>query len=161
MSVNKNKPHIYVLPEDDANRELANGFHLEINSTRQMQVLRVAGGWHNVLSLFKSEHVSEMQRYPNRFMVLLVDFDGRQDRGDAAKATVPADLTDRVFILGTWTEPEDLKTALGSYETIGSELARDCREETDITWEHDLLRHNASELQRLRERVRPILFQSI
>lgn len=57
-------------------------------------------------------------------------------------------------------EPEALRTAgLGSYETIGRELARDCREDTDAIWRHDLLRHNASEVDRLRRHVRPILFQ--
>jgi len=47
---------------------------------------------------------------------------------------------------------------LGSYETIGRALAEDCREGTDTTWEHGLLRHNSGEIGRLRERVRPILF---
>ena len=57
-----------------------------------------------------------------------------------------------------WTEPEALRAALGSYETIGRALAKDCREGTDTTWEHRLLRHNSGEIGRLRERVRPILF---
>ncbi len=38
------------------------------------------------------------------------------------------------------------------------ESAQDCREDTDTIWGHDLLRHNASELARLRHQVRPILF---
>jgi hypothetical protein len=37
-------------------------------------------------------------------------------------------------------------------------LAKDCREGTDTTWWHALLQHNASELDRLRACVRPILF---
>ena len=66
MSVNKYQPHVLVLPEDDANRQLANGFHLQVAWTRQrqMQVLPVAGGWNEVLNLFKSEHVLEMDRCP-------------------------------------------------------------------------------------------------
>ena len=44
MSVNRHKPHLLVLPEDDANRQLARGFELEL-STRQFQVLQPAGGW--------------------------------------------------------------------------------------------------------------------
>jgi hypothetical protein len=62
-------------------------------------------------------------------------------------------LKDRVFVLGVWSEPEALKANLGSYETIGMAMAEDCREETDTIWGHDLLRHNASELDRLREHV--------
>lgn len=29
MSVNKERPHVLILPEDDANRQLANGFQLD------------------------------------------------------------------------------------------------------------------------------------
>ena len=161
MSVNKYQPHVLVLPEDDANRQLANGFHLEvpwIGSGRcRCFRWRVVGlrSW----TSFKSDHVDEMERYPNRFMVLLIDFDGSEERLTEAKAKIPADLTDRVFILGALTTPEALKQAnLGSYEEIGSAMAKDCREETDTIWGHELLQHNASELDRLREHVRPILF---
>jgi hypothetical protein len=162
MSASKYLPHVFVLPEDDANRQLANGFHLDVFSIRQLQVLEVAGGWAKLLDRFQSVHVREMEKCPNRFMVLLIDFDGRKDRLDQANAFIPNHLTDRVFVLGVWTEPEDLdKAALGNYEIIGRALARDCREETDTTWGHALLRHNATELGRLRERVRPILFQPI
>ena len=161
MSVNAYEPHVFVLPEDDANRQLADGFHLEVDWFRQkqMQVLRVARGWRRVLELFKSEHAAEMDRNPNRFMVLLIDLDRKHDRLDVVKAEIPTGLADRVFVLGAWHEPEDLRKAkLGSYEAIGSALAKDCREETDSTWGHPLLQHNASELDRLREHVRPILF---
>jgi len=100
-----------------------------------------------------------MNQNPNRFMVLLIDFDGKANRLDLAKAAIPDDLIDRVFVLGVWSEPEGLRSAkLGSYETIGLALAKDCREDRNLTWDHDLLRHNASELVRLREQVRPILF---
>ncbi len=149
-----------VLPEDDANRQLANGFYLEIewDRQRQMQVLRVAGGWREVLDLFMEVHVVEMDRWPRQRMVLLIDFDNVEDRLQDAKARIPERLTDRVFILGVLSKPEDLKGYLGPYEKIGLAMAKDCREETNTTWGHDLLRHNASELGRLREHVRPILF---
>ena len=38
MSVNKYRPHIFVLPEDDTNLQLANGFHLQVAWTRQRQM---------------------------------------------------------------------------------------------------------------------------
>ena len=91
-------------------------------------------------------------------MILLIDFDGREERLQYAKARIPERLIGRVFILGALSEPESLRANLGSYETIGLALARDCREETDTTWGHDLLRHNASELDRLRGSVLSILF---
>jgi hypothetical protein len=159
MSVNKHRPHVFVLPEDSANRQLANGFHLGLSfPTRQMQVLPPAGGWTKVLDTFVSEHISEMDRCPDRYMVLLIDFDGREQRLPDAKDYVPERLADRVFILGALTKPEALKADLGTYETIGSALAQDCRQETNTTWGHRLLQHNAPELDRLRARVRPILF---
>ena len=160
MSVNKHLPHVLVLPEDDANRQLANGFQLALDWSvlRRIQVLDEVGGWHQVLQKFGSDHIAGMDHYPNRVMVLLIDFDGQAARLQDARNMIPAHLTGRVFILGTWTEPEELRRDLGGYEAIGSALARDCREGTDTTWGHELLRHNAIELARLREHVRPILF---
>ena len=70
-------------------------------------------------------------------------------------------MNDRVFILGVLSEPEALRQDLGSLETIGMNLAKDCREETDTTWSHHLLQHNAIELARLRQSVGEILFPSI
>lgn len=161
MSVNKYQPHVLVLPEDDANRQLANGFLLKLDPSvlTRIQVLEEVGGWHEVLNRFESDHVREMDRYANRFMVLLIDFDADDGRLNDAKNRIPDHLAERVFVLGALSEPERLRSAgLGSYEGIGSALAQDCREDTDRTWSHDLLRHNVSELTRLRERVRPILF---
>ncbi|MGO9274215.1 MAG: hypothetical protein ACLQOO_28920 [Terriglobia bacterium] len=160
MSVNKYQPHVWVLPEDDANSDLANGFLLDPSvSLWRIRVLEVAGGWIKVLECFESDHIAKMGRYPDRLMVLLIDFDGEKERLTIAKAKIPADLADRVFILGAWTEPEALRQAsLGSYEEIGMAMAKDCREGTDTIWAHELLQHNASELDRLREHVRPILF---
>lgn len=160
MGVNKELPHVFVLPEDDANRQLAEAFHQYVDwrQYRQMQVLVEAGGWRVVMDLFKSEHITEMDRNAKRLMVLLIDFDGHLDRLDFVKSNIPVRMADRVFVLGAFRKPEALKPTLGSYETIGMSLAKDCREETDTTWNHPLLQHNASELARLREHVRPILF---
>ncbi len=159
MSVNKYRPHVLVLPEDDANRQVANGFLLDRSlRTRNIQVLEEVGGWTQVLAGFNSDHILGMDRFPERRMVLLIDFDGNRNRLNDAKAAIPDRMKDRVFILGALTEPEDLKVDLGTYETIGLAMAKDCREETDTVWGHDLLRHNESELDRLREHVGQILF---
>lgn len=46
MSINKYKAHLLVLPEDDANRQMANGFILDPNlNERVIQVLPPVGGW--------------------------------------------------------------------------------------------------------------------
>jgi hypothetical protein len=162
MSVNKNRPHVFVLPEDDANRQLVNGFILELTrNVRQIQALPEAGGWLKALSCFDDDrdgHLASMRRNPYSLLVVLIDGDGQGGRFDQAKQRIPADLADRVFILGASTAPEGLKQHLGSYEEIGRALAQDCREGTDQTWGHSLLRHNAAEVARLREHVAPILF---
>jgi hypothetical protein len=158
VSVNRFLPHVLVLPEDDANRQLAVGFQLNVSVVRQMQILEVAGGWTEVLRLFASVHVKEMERDENRVMVLLIDFDGKPDRLEKAKTFVPEHLMERVFVLGALTDPETLRASLGPYEEIGSALAEDCREGTNTTWGHELLQHNAQEVARLRATVRQILF---
>jgi hypothetical protein len=159
MSVNKYFPHVLILPEDDANRQLANGFlrdpHLQ---ARNIQVLPEAGGWREVSGRFQSDHVPAMTRFDKRFMVLLIDCDGRVDRLSSARNDIPTHLRDRVFILGARTDPEALRSELGSYETVGLALAKDCREGADATWGHDLIKHNSTELKRLRETVFSILF---
>lgn len=164
MSVNRYQPHILVLPEDDANGQLATGFVLNLDPSvsTKIQVLPEAGGWAEVLRRFESDHVAGMDRYSGRYMVLLIDFDDRLERLNHAKDRIPERLRGRVFILGALREPEGLRSAgLGSYESIGRAIAKDCRDGTDMVWGHDLLLNNASEVSRLRQHVRPILFQSV
>ena len=160
MSVNRHRPHVFVLPEDDANRQLANGFVLDpsLRFPRQVFVLQAAGGWTQVLERFLSDELSDMRNSPDRYMVLLLDFDNNDERLDIARQRIPADVSERVFIVGVLSEPEALRAALGPYEEIGSALARDCRDGSDETWGHQLLQHNSTELARLRRHVRPILF---
>jgi len=159
MSVNKYQPHVLVLPEDDANRQLANGFVLEVQHYRQIQILPEAGGWTNVCETFLSEHVKGMRKYPERHLVLLLDFDDQSERSDKVKEKIPEDLRGRVFLLGVQSEPEALKQAgLGSFEDIGRSLGKECREGIEEIWRHDLLQQNASEINRLERTVRGFLF---
>jgi len=158
MSVNRYKPHVLIIPEDDANRQLANGFNLNISAT-QLQVEQAARGWRHVYEIFVSDYAPLMDKFKNRFIVLLIDFDDDLDRLQEVKLQIPHDLADRVFILGARTEPEALKQAgLGSYEAIGRTMAEDCQNKTQTIWGHELLRHNEGELNRLREAVCAILF---
>ena len=159
--VNKNKSHVPVLPEDDANRSIARGFHIDLYPERQFHIEHEAGGWLKVLECFRSVHVRDMETIPRRLVILLIDFDGRQDRLTTANTYIPAHLRDRVFVLGALKEPEDLKQEIGcSLESIGRRLAKDCRDGTDHLWGHHMLLHNAGEVARLRKLVRPILFNN-
>ena len=160
MTANKHLAHLYVLPEDDANSRIATGFHLEVDSIRQMDVLPVAGGWAEVVNRFKSDHVSELDRYPTRYMILMVDFDKKSDRLKKVKAAIPEHLVERVFVLGSWSEPEDLKkNKLGTLESIGQTLAKECRDKTNTLWDHALIKHNVPEVARIPDNILDVLFK--
>jgi len=163
MSVNKYKKHILVLPEDDANRQIANGFLLAPSlNDRAIQILPPLGGWTKVRDSFKDNHVSAMYEYKDRMMLLLVDFDNQYEkRLGNIKNHIPDDLKERVFVLGAQSEPENLKkniANLNTFEAIGKALAQDCVNETDDIWGRDLLKHNRNELDRMISFVKPFLF---
>jgi hypothetical protein len=131
----------------------------EAEYIRRIQILPEAGGWKNACETFFSEHVKGMHKYPERYFVLLIDFDGQIDRAANIKERILPDLKNRVFIIGTKTEPEALKQAgLGSLESIGRRLAKECRDGNREIWSHDLLKQNASEIDRLDKAVGRLLF---
>ncbi|HAI68549.1 MAG TPA: hypothetical protein DCM38_03825 [Gammaproteobacteria bacterium] len=162
MSVNKYNKHLLVLPEDDANRQIANGFLLEPNlNDRVIQILPPPGGWIKVLNAFRDNHISEMHKYKNRMMLLLIDFDQDETRLANIKNQIPDELKARVFVLGTQSEPEKLKKHIANgktFEEIGKALAEDCVNETDKIWGHALLKHNREELARMIPFIKPFLF---
>ena len=160
MSVNKYRPHILVLPEDQANNDIANGFLLhQLHDPRAIDVLPSAGGWSHVRDEFAETHVAEMRRQPLRHMILMVDFDGHGDRLKAVQKVIPADLADRVFVVGVWSKPEALRVATGcSLEKIGCKLAMECCDGSREVWNHELLQHNATEVARMTALLRPFLF---
>lgn len=119
-----------------------------------------AGGWLNVVSQCASEHVRELARNPERYVLLLLDFDEDADRLHRVREQIPAMVADRVFVLGCWSEPERLKQKLGgTLEGIGQTLAGECRNGSGEVWKHALLAQSAGELVRLRAQVRPFLFE--
>jgi hypothetical protein len=160
MSVDKYRPHILVLPEDQANFDIAHGFMLyQLHDPRAIDVLPPAGGWSHVRDEFAQTHITEMRRHSQRHMILMVDFDGHGDRLNLVKEVIPADLADRVFVVGVWSEPEALRAATGcSLEKLGSKLALECRDGSRAVWNHELLGHNAPEVTRMTARLRPFLF---
>jgi hypothetical protein len=169
MSVNNYEPHVLVLPEDGANRQLANGFCrvLDWRIGTRIQVLPEAGGWLKAIEKFNSDYATHMACFEQAYMVLLIDCDDREDRIVTATSRIPAHLRERVFILGARGEPEELRQdkklrqdGVRTYEEIGSALAQDCRDGTSKTWSHKLLCNNEEELERMRDTVRPILFHS-
>ncbi|MFH1130887.1 MAG: hypothetical protein V1754_06095 [Pseudomonadota bacterium] len=161
MSVNKYVEHIFVLPEDDANRQIANGFILDPRlNARAVQILPVAGGWTKVVDDFRNVHALEMRRYPKRRIVLLIDFDDQHERRmNHLNEETPPQLNGRVFVLGVRSDPESLKRTINkSFEEIGKALSQDCVNNTREVWGHDLLEHNEPQLRAMISSVKPFLF---
>ena len=160
MMVNYYRPHVWLIPEDDADRQLANGFmnHDAVDDNR-ISVRAPAGGWSKVLDVFENEYVPRLRNYRDHHVVMLIDFDDVEGRMTQFEQRIPDDVRSRVFVIGPKDEPEDLKRELGmTFEKIGRELAQNCLEGGYDLWQHPHIRHNNAELQRLVAAVRPILF---
>ncbi|WP_207878180.1 hypothetical protein [Pseudomonas sp. 32_A] len=162
MSVNRYRPHLLILPEDDANRQLANGFlqNPSVN-LRAVQVLPPSGGWAKVHTDFIESYVAQLRNHPHGHLALLIDFDSNvEERTRFFKKDFPRDVADRVYLLGTLEEPEPLRVLRRmSLEKIGEELSTSCYEGNDQPWRHDHLQHNLAELQRLIANVKPFLYR--
>lgn len=161
MSVNAYRPHVFVLPEDDANRQIANGFLLDPSlKQRNIQVLSPSGGWGNVHRELSEIHMAGLQKFKERHLVLLIDFDDNvEERKSYFLDGILPDVKERVYVLGTSSEPEPLRQMCGnSLEEIGKSLAGECYRGEATLWSHPLLAHNKTEVQRLNANVKSILF---
>jgi len=161
--INKYKKHILVLPEDEANIQIATGFVLHPNlNDRAIQVMPPLRGWKKVVEAFTEEYAPEMMgKYSDRMIVLLRDFDNNyESRLSYVKDQIPEELKARVFVLGVLSEPENLSRDIkNNFEQIGEALAKDCPDKTNELWEHNLLKHNKRELDRMPSYVKPLLFK--
>lgn len=161
MGVNKYKDHVLVVPEDDANRQLANGFllHPSLDGTC-IDIRPPSRGWVNVLKEFEAIHINGLRSYVLRHLVLLIDFDEQvENRTKHFRDQFPSDVSERVYVLGARGEPESLRRNLGwSLEKIGNALAEACADGNTDLWSNELLRHNEAELARLTAGVKLFLF---
>ena len=158
MALNRHRPHLLVLPEDDATRSLANGF--VDGSTGPMQVLVPVRGWPHVLEEFKRTYMDHLRKYGQGHIVLLIDFDDDfPNRLAQFQSQMPADVADRVYVLGALTEAETLQRQTGKkLGPLGTALARECSDGTQTLWNCPQLQHNQQELARLTLQVKPFLF---
>ncbi len=151
-----------MVPEDDATRQLANGFLLYpyLDGTC-IDIRPAVGGWCKVLGDFEAVQIADLLKYRLRHLVLLIDFDEQvENRTDYFRTRFPADVTERVYVLGTFSEPEPLRKSVRlSLEKIGEALAEACADGSAGLWHHEFLRHNKAELARLATNVKPFLFR--
>jgi hypothetical protein len=156
---NKYEPHLLVIPEDEANRQILTGFntHLDVNS-RRIQVEPVAGGWKKALEKFKSDHITGMNRYDRRHVLIVIDFDRHPERLEMARDYIPENLRERVFVLGCLSEPERIREVTGmTKEQLGEALAEACVCGQGDVWNSEMLLHNETELERMKRTICPHL----
>ena len=138
--MNRYASHVYVIPEDDRDRQLADGFvlHHQVKDAR-IQVVPPAGGWAKVLETFCDEYVPKLRDYPKSHIIMLIDFDNHvEERTALFDAEIPAEFKSRVFVIGSSNEPETLKKSLKlGYEEIGRRLADDCAADTAQYWDQN------------------------
>ena len=156
--MNRHRPHLIVVPEDDAIRQVAIGFEKSVDRGQQFQVRREVGGWLAVLAAFLKDLVPHMNLYNGAHVVLAIDFDkdleARRCRFDNE---IPPQLRDRVYVLGSRREVENVRD-FGSYEVIGEKMAQACRNGAEAFWAHPDLENNLTEARRLHSAVQKLLF---
>lgn len=124
MSGNKYRPHICVLPEHDADRQIANGFLTNFNvALKSIDTLPIGNGRGRVLEEFLHNHAKPVRRNTVSYFILLFDFDAK-------------------------------------LEQLGATLASECFENRRELWNHELLRHNLRELNRMPDELRKLIFNS-
>ena len=155
---NKYVPHLHILPEDKANRDMALGFseHPLVDG-RRIKVLPVADGWRVAAEQLRGALGAGLREFPERRLLLLIDFDGDSERRTKVVEGVPSEIVSRVYILGVSSEPERLKANRWSFGEIGETIAQGCVDDAYGFWSGPLVIHNRSELERLRESVRPFV----
>jgi hypothetical protein len=158
VGINYYRPHLALLPEDEAARSVANGFRDA--TTGQMQVLPVSGGWLKAIDYAIDSEAQRLREFSSRILVILIDFDDSYPRrSDEIKNRIPADLADRIFVIGPRNEMEDLRASLGlRLSRAGQALAEDCRSESRDHWSCEQLVQNIDELDRLCEKCKDFLF---
>jgi hypothetical protein len=102
-----------------------------------------------------------MRKITARHVLILIDFDRDPGRRDEVQKYIPDDLKDRVFVLGVWSSPEELRNDQRiTFEEIGRKLREDCPTGPGGIWSHELLKHNAEELDRMSKRLGSILSEA-
>lgn len=169
MSINNFTPHLLVLSEDNAYRQIATGFisHFAVIH-HNVRINKIAKGGLKVLKLFSRSYISGMRTYRHRHILLLFDCDESiENYNIKVQQVIPEDIKDRVFFLSSFNEVENIKDNLGRGKIghSGKKLAESCYNATFNThgdaWQCPQLKHNQSELERLAHSVRPFLFNSL
>ena len=166
MSVNKYKKHVMVYAEDEATKQLAESFLNDDGFDLRRVTLQKCQGWKDAVERAKRD--GQLDKGERR-AVVLIDLDGASTRVTDIKNAVPADLQERIFIIG-WTGCiEQLKINANcrgiGFQKLGEQLAADFRGSCAGIWTNQAFvqmhepdtKTGASECQRLRQHVLPLI----
>lgn len=155
MSVNRYSAHMAIVPEDDAYRQIVNGFirGFPDDVQRRLQPYPPAGGWAKALARIDPQ---ELSKFPGRLLVILIDFDSDiEERGrkiEEARARAGA-AGDRVFVIGANPEAEDLAREMHmTLARCGRQCADDCGVRRHGLLRLQAFRHNAGVFETLAAR---------
>uniref|UniRef100_A0A7C4W7H2 DUF4276 family protein n=1 Tax=Desulfatirhabdium butyrativorans TaxID=340467 RepID=A0A7C4W7H2_9BACT len=160
MSVNRYRPHLVVVMEDDSYRQLVNGAKLYARfSHNHIDARKLLGGWTKVLDGIdeEGELLKELRRFTHMHLLLLIDFDNQYDRRYEIfrERCQKADCYNRSFLLGIdHDQAEDLKhTQRNSFESLGKELVEGCLDPEcpNSAWNEEHLRCNQTEIERMKK----------
>jgi hypothetical protein len=151
---------VLLIPEDRALGDIAIGFRSRV---AHLRVEPPVGGKARLREQLVTQEIEKLRRFPNRFLVLVRDFDGQRltDLRDA----IPDDLQHRVFILGPLNEAEDLRAELlssnrldpNTWERIGQLLADECLSGARTVQQLGQLAHLDHEFDRARSTLMSLL----
>ena len=161
MSINKYDNFLIIETEDDANRQILNGFMKGVGlNIRKIQLSNHCSGWSSVINKFESKMISYLNEYQKGYVIMVIDFDDHYDeRKRMIEEKIPSNLYNRVFVLGAKKEPEDLKRNLGlNYEAIGEKMADGFLDNNHQLWECEDLKHNLEELHRACIQIRSFIY---
>jgi hypothetical protein len=135
MASNKFQWHLRIFVEDDANRQIVNGFlesFFQRNIPRYIRVLPPSGGWGITLKRAQQDCA---EGGSCRRVLAVIDFDGDADRIRAVSTKGQANF----YVMGCREEPEKLRQLLqhpGHFSTLGDSLAREYCDNNTSLWPH-------------------------
>lgn len=161
MSVNNAKPYLIVLFEDNAYKDLFMGF--DFSMQRQILLKPVCGGFPSVCVQLTNEKgvlLKELNQFSRAYVLALIDADldnhpcSQKGKIDKLKTEIDTKYQDRIFIIGSRIEAEDIKRKIigkGSWKKVVQKLEESCKDDNCQLWQDEILKHNLDEIARLKQ----------
>lgn len=161
MSVNRYQNYLIVLFEDNAYKDLFMGF--DFSMQKQISLRPVCDGFDSVCIQLTSEKgvlLKELNQFSKAYVLALIDADldnhpySQRGKIDKLRTSIDNKYQDRIFIIGSKIEAEDIKRAIisqGEWKAVSQKLENSCKNENCELWQDDMLKHNLDEITRLKQ----------